>query len=135
MKPGCSFFIIIAIVISFIACNAAGKISGNKQNTNTMNDKVTITGLLVEKKFEKKNGQFTDFSEMYFRLSVDDYFIKFCESEVNKSELNKYLSEDLNIKPITLEIEYRKGNWDICDDNSDAQSRVGRYVVIHRIVK
>lgn len=97
-------------------------------------------GLVVEKEFINKVGQTSGVKELYFRLSVQDYFIKFCESKVSKQELLAYLKRDttqsvLGDKAISLEIEILNGSWDICDYSQRVQSRMGKYIIIHRIVE
>lgn len=105
-------------------------------DTRSGDQKFIITAPLVLKSFVKKNSQPTDLKEWYIQRSIQDYFIKFCESPVNRQELEDYLSKTGNpLNVATLEVEFRKGNWDICDDNELMQSRVGEYVIIHRIVQ
>ena len=38
------------------------------------------------------------------------------------------------MKSLKLEVEFRKGLWDVCDGNHDQQSRVGDYVVLWNIL-
>lgn len=121
-------FILIFLGIISLSCKA--------QNKN----KMITSGLIVEKEFVNKIGKSAGFKEMYFRLSVQDYFIKFCESKVSKEELKEYLEKHstqsiLGDKSITLEVEVVEGAWDICDYSERVQSRIGKYVIIHRIVK
>ncbi|WP_262890633.1 hypothetical protein [Kordia aestuariivivens] len=42
---------------------------------------------------------------------------------------------DKEIKIATLEVEFLDEHWDIFDGDFEQQSRVGAYVIIHRIVK
>lgn len=84
---------------------------------------------LVEKPFVKKNGEVADFKELYLRCSIQDYYIKLCESDVTKEDLMPYLNSG-----ITVEMEIKEGNWDICPDELlHIQSRGGTYVVIKSI--
>ena len=84
---------------------------------------------LVEKTFIKKNGEASDFTELYLRCSIQDYYIKLCESDVTQEDLVPYLNSG-----ITVEMEIKEGNWDICPDELlHIQSRVGTYVVIKSI--
>ena len=62
----------------------------------TEDKKVIITAPLVLKNFVKKNAEVTDIKEWYIQRSVQDYFIKFCESEVSRKELEKYLTKQNN---------------------------------------
>ena len=89
----------------------------------------------MKKNFVRKNGEPMDFKEFYLQQSVQDYFIKFCESNVTWKELEEELSKiDSDIKALTLEVEFREGYWDICNDDRMQQSRVGKYLIIHRII-
>jgi hypothetical protein len=91
----------------------------------------TLKCQLVEKAFVNKGGKTQGFTELYLRCSVQDYFIKLCESAVTKEELINYLD-----KGIEVEAEIKEGSWDICrNDPRYAQSRIGKYVVINKIVK
>lgn len=106
----------------------------SQENGNHAKKKI-ISSPIVAKKFVKKNGKTTDYEEHYLRLSLQDYFIKFCESIVTKKELEKALNKDRNeIKTLTLEVEFRNGELDICDDAHEQQSRIGNYVIIHQII-
>jgi hypothetical protein len=106
------------------------------EDTSSGDKKVIVTAPLVLKSFVKKSGERTDLKEWYIQRSIQDYFIKFCESKVTRQELEAYLAEHGGpLKTAKLEVEFREGNWDICDDNELMQSRVGAYVVIYRIVQ
>lgn len=101
----------------------------------TSNEKHIISAPLVFKNFTRKDGKTTDIGEIYLRRSTKDFFIKFCESKISRNELEDQLSKiDGEIKVLTLEVEFFDGNWDICDENNLQQSRIGEYVIIHRIV-
>lgn len=107
------------------------------QDKTTGNNKVIITAPLVEKSFMKKNGVSTGRTEWYIERSVQDYFIKFCESKITREALEKHLKPKKNnlIQTLTLEVEFKEGSWDICDENYEQQSRIGNYVIIHRIIE
>ena len=95
-----------------------------------------ITAPIVKKNFVNKAGKTTDHVEYYIRRSIQDYFIKICESNVSIKELNTHLDNiegDVNV--LQLEVEFRDGEWDICDENYEAQSRIGEYAVILKILK
>ncbi len=86
---------------------------------------------LVEKEFVNKGGKITEYKELYLRCSIQDYFIKICEGKITLKELEKYID-----KGITVEMEIKDGMWDHCsDDPAYAQSRMGTYVVIHKIIE
>jgi hypothetical protein len=114
--------------------------SKNKTSVPASDSIQVIRGLIVEKSFVNKAGKISDFKEMYFRLSVQDYYIKFCESKITKTDLQAHLDSLpdtglMNEKAATLEIEIKNGEWDRCDEEYPVQSRVGDYIVIYRIVE
>ncbi len=103
----------------------------DQKNGNTQ----VVSAPVVEKAFVRKNGAPTDQVELYLQRSIQDYFIKFCESAVSREALEAHLQTiDSPIKSVTLEVEFKEGSWDICDENFEQQSRIGEYVIIHRIV-
>ena len=90
----------------------------------------SITCVLVQKAFVSKKNITTDIMEYYLQCSIQDYFIKLCESEVTGSDLEKYIDQG-----ITVHMEIREGLWDECEDNMHVQSRMGKYVIIKSIVE
>ena len=90
----------------------------------------SITCVLVQKAFVNKKNKTTDIMEYYLQCSIQDYYIKLCESEVSGSELEKYIDQG-----ITVQMEIRDGSWDECEDNMHVQSRIGKYVIIKSIVE
>lgn len=102
--------------------------NGNKKASDPNNP--TYSGLIVEKEFYKKNGEPAGFTELYFRASIQDYFIKFCESEVTRKDLEPYIDQ-----AITVKAEVNEGNWDICpSDTQEQQSRIGYYMMIKSVL-
>ena len=110
--------------------------SKNKtKDISTGERKLIISTPVVIKNFVEKNAELTEHQEMYLQRSVQDYYIKFCESKISREDLENHLSSmDKEIKISTLEVEFLDGYWDICDDNFEQQSRKGEYVIIHRII-
>jgi hypothetical protein len=85
---------------------------------------------LIEKEFENKIGKSGGFKELYLRCSVQDYFIKICESKVTAEQLKKHLNSGIKV-----EMELKSGNWDICEYSMEhQQSRIGEYVIITKII-
>lgn len=86
---------------------------------------------LIEKSFSNKIGiENPELKELYLRCSIQDYYIKLCESKVQKADLLKYLNKSISVK-----MEVKEGYWDICpSDDPKAQSRIGNYVVITEII-
>lgn len=84
---------------------------------------------LIEKAFVKKNGQPTDIKEFYLRCSVQDYFIKLCESDITPEQLIPFVDQGISVK-----MEVKEGEWDVCPgDEVEVQSRIGEYIVISEI--
>jgi hypothetical protein len=105
------------------------------EDMSSGNGKYILSAPIVIKNFVKKNGEITEHDEVYIQRSIQDYFIKFCESKISRENLEKHLSNiDGEIKSATLEVEFLDGYWDICDGNLIQQSRTGKYVIIHRII-
>ena len=83
--------------------------------------------LVVKKGFVGIDGEPTMANELYLRCSVQDYFIKFCESEVSSKEVLLYLNDG-----ITVEMEVQEGDWDTCA-GFPTKDRIGTYAVIKKI--
>jgi hypothetical protein len=72
--------------------------------------------------------------EWYVRLSVQDYFIKWCECGVTQKEVEKLLAKQTGmIKTLEVDFEIKSGDWDNCDPNVIATSRTGKYVIINNV--
>ena len=131
----------VACIIFLLSCSTPKDVTMIENNTetevpSTSGDAETITAPVVTKNFVAKNGKVTDHLEFYIRQSIQDYFIKFCESGVSREELETYLNElDGEIKTLTMVVEIRDGEWDQCDEDFEVQSRIGEYMVIHSIVE
>lgn len=125
MRNQCLYLIfILAISACSVQINKAEKLKSNIQIVNVP---------IVEKPFIKKNGMPTDRKEFYLQMSIQDYYIKFCESEIKEADLKERLDRQTGpIKTLKLEVEFKKGEWDRCGEEA-VQSRVGDYVLIHRI--
>ncbi len=134
-----AFSLAIILWILLPSCHAQNTDHMEKKKTvdTSSNDgKKIITAPIVLKSFIKKNGEPADFKEMYVQRSIQDYFIKFCESQVTRKELEDHLAaSDGPINAVTLEVSFREGEWDVCEENERMQSRIGEYVIVHRIVK
>lgn len=137
----------IALCVSLAACSGTKDLpdlapkdstAGNKTPDKEVAQNVfEISAPIVKKPFINKGGKDLGYDEYYVQRSVQDYFIKFCESKVTKEELDKALDESKElIKALTIQAEIREGEWDICpDDPEHMQSRIGKYMVIHKIVE
>ena len=126
------FSILLLGLLFFNSC-AVKNNTLNKFENITENGQVK-TGQIVSKAFVNKGGVVTESEDLYLRLSLQDYFIKFCESEVNIEEIKPYIQKENEIKNVTLEIQILEGEWDNCNVPGYFQSRTGSYVVIKRII-
>ena len=107
-----------------------------RPDQKTENGTLIVTAPIVSKRFVDKRGRPGDKTELYIQRSTQDYFIKFCESKISREELEEYLSTQTGlIQTATLEVAFRNGSWDSCDENEEVQSRIGEYAVIYRIIK
>lgn len=130
MKKDCVYLVLLCVLWS--CASSKNKIESDKKE-QTNSKQVSLTAPIIEKPFYNKVGEKMDFNEYYLQQSVQDYFIKFCESKVTKDELENTLSTiDGPIKSLKVKVEFREGAWDTCD-GEHSQSRTGRYVVLLEI--
>ena len=92
-------------------------------------DDKSMTGHIVEKPFVNKINEPTRVMELYFRASIQDYFIKFCESELTREELEPFID-----KAVAVNADIVDGEWDNCDGIDMQQSRMGRYMIIKKLL-
>ena len=129
-------FILLLLVGLSLSCSISKEKERSAYDAPNPVAHTIITAPIVKKNFVNKAGKTTDHVEYYIRRSIQDYYIKFCESNVSIKELNEKLENiEGDIKTLQLEVEFRKGEWDICDGNHDIQSRIGEYAVILKILK
>jgi len=105
-------------------------VSFSQTKTPSKSNIITTGCEVVEKEFVNKAGKISDFKELYLRCSVQDYYIKFCESKVSLKKMKKYID-----KGLTVTYEVKEGEWDICEGDPEMQSRVGTYAVVLKIKK
>ena len=124
--------VLIAVMLLSLSCQPPHKIQAPHNQPSS--DIHTITAPIIEKPFNQKNGVSNNQMEYYIRRSIQDYFIKFCESQIQRAELDNYLeSVSGPIKTAKMDIEIRQGEWDNCSQPIGPQSRVGPYIVILKI--
>lgn len=135
-------YITLLFLVIFFSCNSSKETTETNTPINktadvkTTGNRVIISAPIVPKTFVKKNGEETDIMEYYVSRSIQDYFIKFCESEVTLQDLEKVMyHEDESLNTLKLEVEFKNGEWDSCDELNRVQSRTGEYVVIYRIIE
>ncbi len=138
MKTRNYFFIVFSILLMMTSCQntKSNEMKNKVEYQKDSQGKFIVNAPIVTKNFMKKNNTPTGIKEYYVQQSIQDYFIKFCESKIKKEDLIQHLSKiERVIKTAKIEIEILDGEWDICDGNKDQQSRMGKYVIIHRIIK
>lgn len=142
-------WLIVLISISLtVSCTSYKAGTETKQNLmkkeKSNNDKFIVSGPIISKEHVLKNSQGSGEYEYYFRMSMGDFFIKFCESSISKEKFENYLntaklSDIMGDKVVILEIELiSNGMLDNCDQKNldiQLQSRMGDYVIIKKIVK
>lgn len=136
-----TYIYLTAVLLLFASCkktvvteSTMGKIP-KRADQKSGDNRVIISAEIVEKTFVNKAGKVTDKKEFYIRRSIQDYFIKFCESVVSRDELRTAWEKESGfIKTLRMEVEFRKGKWDDCgEEEVELQSRLGEYAVLHRI--
>ena len=134
------------IIVCLVACCSAPKEATGlllkTPDEKTEQGTYIISAPIVKKNFVNKAGRVTDHTEYYIMRSEQDYFIKICESNITTEDLEKLFHDNSNYPDplfeevsINMEVDFRNGVWDICDENHEAQSRVGAYAVILKILK
>ncbi len=120
-------YILLVSCIGLYSCKSTTNVESSNKGLSMADAKPNIYNCqLVEKEFMNKGGKMTGIKELYLRCSVQDYFIKLCESKVTRKELEPYLNAGISVK-----VEIKDGLWDHCSDNiAEVQSRMGTYVVI-----
>ncbi len=123
MKP---ILILLSLTLIFGCSSSNNIIESQTKKAETPN---IYHCQVIHKQFQSKGGKMISISELYLRCSVQDYFIKICESNYTKAELMKYVNTG-----ISAEIEIRDGLWDNCSSNlAEVQSRTGSYIIIKSI--
>ncbi|MGE0561087.1 MAG: hypothetical protein AB7O47_04680 [Flavobacteriales bacterium] len=123
--------LIILIVTLLSSCKTSASLQNIAEQRVKNPNTEYISCVLVEKEFINKGGKVTEYKELYLQCSVQDYFIKICESNVTIEDLKPYINSGIKVK-----MEIKDGMWDHCsDDPAYAQSRMGTYVIITEIVK
>ncbi len=132
---------IVSSIFSIFMLSCSGQksttmIINKTKDVSTGDGKYIISSPIVLQRFiATNNGKATIQKDFYIQRSIQDYYIKFCESQVSREMLETYLSTQKDIiKTATLEIEYLQGNWDDCDKTITPGSRTGTYVIIHRLI-
>ena len=92
-----------------------------------------IYGSLIKKPLIRKNGAPAKRKEFYLNYNNKSYFIKFCESQIARQTVETLYSS--NTKGLAFEVELAEGEWDVCEENYEQQSRIGEYILLHRFIE
>ena len=124
---------LITISLSLLLMSCFNPNSKQLQKEDSMTTHQTLNGQIVKKEFINKAGKGSGFYEYYLRCSIQDYFIKFCESDITKKDIDALNLGEFD--GISVEAEILEGTWDICpNDPQEMQSRIGKYVVIYKVL-
>ncbi len=121
-------FGIILLTLLFTSC--ADKVSKTAVDTRdfTKLEFTDLKGRLVREQFvNKANKPIEGAYDYYLKTKNKKYFIKFCESKVDKSDILSLLNKDMEVSVYLTE-----GEWDRCDEN-EVQSRIGKYISIMEV--
>ena len=133
------YMVLLNLLISN-ACSVSNKntnnydVSKDKELLSSKNNLRTYSGQVVSKTTETKGSKNPNQEDLYFRLSTGDYFIKFCESDITFDHIAPFIQNEFEIKSVTLEIEFKDGEWDNCNVPGYVQSRTGPYIVIKKVL-
>lgn len=121
----------VIILILFFSCKNTSETNINTTVKREKSITNTTSCQLIEKEFTNKAGKSTGIKELYLRCSIQDYFIKICESDITSEQLKPYLNNGIEV-----EMEIKEGLYDNCHTTTEqVQSRIGTYVIIKKIVK
>lgn len=133
-------YLTAALVFVVLACSGPKSTNFKKdlgKGGAPKNEKLdTISAPVVKKAFINKGGKASGGTDYYVQRSIQDYFIKFCESKVSRSTIEQELAKQSGmIKTLKMIVSIREGEWDRCPGQGEVQSRIGDYMVIHEILK
>jgi hypothetical protein len=94
------------------------------------NDTLILKGKIIKNTFKNKaNREYKNITELYLKTEKETYFIKFRDGKVLRKDLEKYVNKDVQLKVIL-----REGTWDTSAGDPEAQSRIGKYLVVLEII-
>jgi hypothetical protein len=132
--------LIAVFAFALLACSGPKSVNYNKdlgKGGAPKKEKMdTISAPVVKKAFINKGGKASGGSDYYVQRSIQDYFIKFCESKVSRAVIDRELAKQKGmIKTLKMIVSIREGEWDRCPGQGEVQSRIGDYMVIHEILE
>lgn len=138
MRSANHILLSISILLIFlVSCGTEKNVVINKKMDQKLeNGHIIIDAQIVELAFKMKNAKISSRTELYVRRSIQDYYIKFCESDVSKKEMEYEMTmKDGISESMTMEVEIKDGLWDSCYPDEMVQSRTGKYIVVYKIIK
>lgn len=124
---------LLFFVFTLNACKEEATPEPPKIKNRRMEKKNTghYTGQILEKSFINKVGKAGGRKDLYIRLSMGDYFIKFCESSILQKDLAGKVDSY-----ITFKGDIKDGEWDSCPGDTHAvQSRTGPYITVKELLE
>ena len=128
-------FLYLWILLGLVSCgipNSSNMTQNKQADLSSGQEKYIITAEVVQKNIAQDDRQDSDKTAFYVRRSIQDYYIKFCESDINRAELEQRL-ETLSglIKTVKLQVSYREGTLDECENRQGVDE--GQYIVVHQL--
>ncbi|MFI5203379.1 MAG: hypothetical protein ACHQF2_02695 [Flavobacteriales bacterium] len=117
----------------FLVCLLAVVLFHTSAYADYMSDKtsdtVEATGIIYKEAFVNKGGRKIEgVFTWYFKTGDKSYFIKSCEGNTTTPRFVQ-----CNGMQVKVSLSYKRGLWDVCDGNKNAQSRFGDYVAIYSL--
>ncbi len=92
---------------------------------------------IKRKTFINRKGIASSREDLYLEYKTVDYYIKFCESTVDRISLEELLKnneQSCDAQNYKLEFKIKNGEWDVCpEDKFEVQSRIGDYAVLFNV--
>lgn len=124
--------VIAVFIIGNSSCSTRYPYTKQPMNKTQLESRSSLE--FISKVSKNMKGETTTQEEWYVRMSVQDYFIKWCECGVKQEVIENLLSKQTGmIKTLEVDFEIKSGDWDNCDPNVIATSRTGSYVVINKV--
>jgi len=118
------------ITLSVSSCKMSDKQTSSRSESKiiTQNDHKIYTGQFTKITAKNKSGRSMQVDDIFFKTATGSYFVK----QFSSVELKTKIIDMLD-KVLTVRIEFSEGLWDTNDPN--VQSRVGKYILVHELMK
>ncbi len=121
-----ALLILCVLTFAWLESNGQTIMLPTPMTEDTLTWKATVVKIsFINKRGTKIEGQ----ADLFLQKDGKNYFIKLSGGKVLRSELEPYVGQE-----ISVELIFRKGNWDTEDGNHMQQSRVGEYVLLYKIL-